>query len=143
EAERRERGVRVGGQGGEIAVGAEDIRRRALPFDAGTYPEMLRQLQLEPGAQGAPTSFVCIDGGALNNEPFELARWTIRNLDETQNSRDPKSANRAVILIAPCPPCAPAMLSKQDLDKAPRSRKENLALLFVTRSLMPALVDLA
>jgi hypothetical protein len=132
-----------GFQAREISVRAEDIRRRALPFDAGTYPEMLRQLQLEPEAPGAPSSFICIDGGALNNEPFELARWTIRNLDETQNSRDPKSANRAVILIAPFPPAPPAKLGKKDLDKASKSRKEDLALLFVARSLIPALVDQA
>jgi len=132
-----------GFQAREISVRAEDIRRRALPFDAGTYPETLRQLQLEPGAQSTPRSFICIDGGALNNEPFELARWTIRNLDETQNSRDPKTANRAVILIAPFPPAPPAKLSKKDSDKGPLSRKDDLALLFVARSLIPALVDQA
>src|SRR5215467_7001620 len=132
-----------GFQAREISVQAGDIRRRALPFEAGTYPEMLRQLELEPGAQGTPTNFVCIDGGALNNEPFELARWTIRNLDETQNSRDPKTANRAVILIAPFPPAPPAKLSKKDSDKGPLSRKDDLALLFVARSLIPALVDQA
>ena len=132
-----------GFQAREISVQAADIRRRALPFDAGTYPEMLRQLQLEPGAPGAPSSFICIDGGALNNEPFELARWTIRNLDETQNSRDPKSANRAVILIAPFPPAPPAKLGKKDADKVSKSRKDDLALLFVARSLIPALVDQA
>jgi hypothetical protein len=132
-----------GFQAREISVQSADIRRRALPFEAGAYPDMLRQLQLEPGAQNAPTSFVCIDGGALNNEPFELARWTIRNLDETQNSRDPKTANRAVILVAPFPPGAPAMLSKKDLDNGPKSRKDDLALLFVARSLIPALVDQA
>src|SRR5215467_10604809 len=130
-----------GFQAREISVQAGVIRRRALPFEAGTYPEMLREL--EPGAQGTPTNFVCIDGGALNNEPFELARWTIRNLDETQNSRDPKTANRAVILIAPFPPAPPAKLSKKDSDKGPLSRKDDLALLFVARSLIPALVDQA
>src|SRR5215468_4691013 len=144
-----------GFQAREISVPAADIRRRALPFEAGTYPEMLRQLELEPGVQSAPSSFICIDGGALNNEPFELARWTIRNLDETQNSRDPKTANRAVILIAPFPPEPPAaLLGKKDPDKGPnpekgpnekgpKSRKEDLALLFVARSLIPALVDQA
>ena len=132
-----------GFQAREISVRAADIRRRALPFEAGTYPEMLRQLPMEQGAQSDLSSFICIDGGALNNEPFELARWTIRNLDETQNSRDPKTANRAVILIAPFPPAPPAKLGKKDSDKGSKSRKDDLALLFVARSLIPALVDQA
>ena len=132
-----------GFQAREIPIQATDIRRRALPFDAGTYPEMLKQFQLEPGAQSAHTSFVCIDGGALNNEPFELARWTIRNLDDKQNSRDPKTANRAVILIAPFPPEEPPKPSPKAADKGPKSRKDDLALLFVARSLIPALIDQA
>jgi hypothetical protein len=132
-----------GFQAREISVRAEDLRRRALPFEAGAYPEMLRKLQMEPGAQSAHSNFICIDGGALNNEPFELARWTIRNLEEAQNSRDPKTANRAVILIAPFPPEPPAKLSTKDTDKGPKSRKDDLALLFVARSLIPALIDQA
>ena len=46
----------------------------------------------------------CIDGGTMNNEPFELVRWAIRDLDCPQNSREPDKADRAVILIAPFPP---------------------------------------
>jgi hypothetical protein len=131
-----------GFQAREIPIEVSDIRRRALPFDAGTYPEMLRQLQLEP-AQSAQTSFVCIDGGALNNEPFELARWTIRDLDEKQNFRDPKTANRAVILIAPFPPEQPSKPSAKAAEKVLKSRKDDLALLFVARRLIPALIDQA
>jgi len=132
-----------GFQAREIPILAADIRRRALPFDAGTYPEMLRKLHLDQAPPGAQTSFVCIDGGALNNEPFELARWTIRDLDEKQNFRDPKTANRAVILIAPFPPEQPSQLSAKAAEQVLKSRKDDLALLFVARRLIPALVDQA
>jgi Patatin-like phospholipase len=131
-----------GFQAREIPILEADIRRRALPFDAGTYPEMLRK-QSQPAPPGAQTSFVCIDGGALNNEPFELARWTIRNLDETQNFRDPKTANRAVILIAPFPPEQPSQPTAKVVEQVLKSRKDDLALLFVARRLIPALVDQA
>ena len=132
-----------GFQAREIPIQAADIRRRALPFEAGTYPELLRKLQLDPGAPSAQTSFVCIDGGALNNEPFELARWTIRNLDEKQNFRDPMTANRAVILIAPFPPELPSKPSAKAAEKVLNSRKDDLALFFVARRLIPALIDQA
>jgi len=132
-----------GFQAREIPVLEADIRRRALPFEAGTYPEMLRKIPLESTAPGAQTSFVCIDGGALNNEPFELARWTIRNLDEKQNFRDPKTANRAVILIAPFPPERPSKAAAKAAEQVLKSRKDDLALFFVARRLIPALVDQA
>ena len=132
-----------GFQAREIPIQAADIRRRALPFEAGTYPELLRKLQLEPAAPSGQTSFVCIDGGALNNEPFELARWTIRNLDEKQNFRDPMTANRAVILIAPFPPELPSKPSATAAEKVLKSRKDDLALFFVARRLIPALIDQA
>jgi len=132
-----------GFQAREIPIQVADIRRRALPFEAGTYPEMLRKLQSEPAAPSAQTSFVCIDGGALNNEPFELARWTIRNLDEKQNFRDPMTANRAVILIAPFPPDLPSKPSTKAAEEVLKSRKDDLALFFVARRLIPALIDQA
>ncbi len=47
---------------------------------------------------------ICVDGGTMNNEPFELVRWAIRDLEETGNAREPEKADRAVILIAPFPP---------------------------------------
>ena len=49
---------------------------------------------------GANYTFLCVDGGAFNNEPVELARrhlagWTSRN------DYEPQQARRAVILVDP------------------------------------------
>jgi hypothetical protein len=79
---------------------------------AATFSSMLDQDDKDRlrGIQGGPLSpiesagSVCVDGGTLNNEPFELVRWSIRDLDKDMNSREPDKADRAVILIAPFPP---------------------------------------
>jgi hypothetical protein len=118
----------------EVSIASADIRRRALPFDAGKFPTTLAQS--EP--PGFPTAhFVCVDGGTLNNEPFELVRWTIRDLREGQNTRDPIKANRAVILIAPFPP--ESKLS----EFIKRSRENDIGLWFVAKMLLPALIEQA
>jgi len=44
--------------------------------------------------------FLNVDGGAINNEPFELARVALSGVDG-RNPRDPLEADRAVILIDP------------------------------------------
>jgi hypothetical protein len=47
-----------------------------------------------------PYSFLCVDGGAMNNEPFELARLTLAGQCE-KNPRKGKDANKAVVMIDP------------------------------------------
>jgi len=47
-----------------------------------------------------PVEFLNVDGGALNNEPFELARVTLSGLGG-RNPRDALEADRAVIMIDP------------------------------------------
>ncbi|CAK0778358.1 PNPLA domain-containing protein [uncultured Gammaproteobacteria bacterium] len=46
--------------------------------------------------------FVAVDGGAIDNEPFELARYAIKEPGE-DNPRDAVNADRAVIMVAPFP----------------------------------------
>ena len=54
-------------------------------------------------------AFVGVDGGVCNNEPFEYARFCLREKDETHseklkdNPRKPDEATRAVIMIDPFP----------------------------------------
>jgi Patatin-like phospholipase len=120
----------------QISVETANIRRRAMPFDAGEFPATLAKQAFASGQQIKRANFVCVDGGTMNNEPFELVRWTIRDLDESQNSRSPKTANRAVILIAPFPPQS---TSNFDLLARPR----DLAMGFVGKTLLPALIDQA
>ena len=78
----------------------------ALPIEHNPNIEFLPMTTLQNPI--AEVNFVCVDGGAMNNEPFELVRWAIRDSDEPRNARDPKTARRAVLLIAPFPPSASA-----------------------------------
>lgn len=58
--------------------------------------------------------FVCIDGGALNNEPLELARRQLAG-NECQNPREPEKANRATIMVDPFPDRMEDRPGKDDL----------------------------
>ena len=120
----------------QMSVDPLNLRRRALPFDAGSFPDTLLKQDFGPLPTIKRANFVCVDGGTLNNEPFEIVRWTIRDLDEAQNSRDPRAANRAVILIAPFPP-----QSRSNFDVLGKMR--DLGMGFVGKTLLPALVDQA
>ncbi|MFZ5779468.1 MAG: patatin-like phospholipase family protein [Pseudomonadota bacterium] len=51
--------------------------------------------------------FLCVDGGLMNNEPFELARRYLAGGLESRNPRAGDEATRAVILIDPFPNDAP------------------------------------
>ena len=120
----------------QISIDTNSVRKRALPFDAGEFPADLAKQKLESAPRISRANYVCIDGGTLNNEPFEIVRWTIRDLKQNQNSRDPKTANRAVILIAPFPP-----QSVSNFDQLAKAR--DLGMGFVGRTLLPALIDQA
>jgi hypothetical protein len=64
---------------------------------------------------GHTVHYVAVDGGVANNEPFELARYTLRRLCETDgeiqpgdkflesNPRDAETADCAVLMIDPFP----------------------------------------
>ncbi len=122
----------------EISAESARLQSRALPFDAGKFPEALQQARAGRPVAGR-SHFVCVDGGALNNEPFELVRWSIRDVGEKQNARDPKRANRAVILIAPFPPHAVS-----DLETLAKARAESdLGIPSVLSALVPALINQA
>lgn len=47
--------------------------------------------------------FVAVDGGAIDNEPFELARFAIMKDGSSLNARSADQADRAVIMVAPFP----------------------------------------
>jgi len=50
-----------------------------------------------------PLPYVSIDGGVINNEPFELARWTLMKAPPQPNNRDEVECDRAVIMVDPFP----------------------------------------
>jgi hypothetical protein len=48
-------------------------------------------------------SFLCVDGGLMNNEPLELARQYLSGGAQEHSPRDGEEAHRAVIMIDPFP----------------------------------------
>jgi len=46
--------------------------------------------------------FLAVDGGAMNNEPFELARQKLAGDDES-NARSPDNAIRSILMVDPLP----------------------------------------
>lgn len=104
--------------------------------------------------EGEPTSttrvdYIAFDGGVLNNEPFELARYTLRRgcdghaelppgdrfLDS--NPRDAETADRAVLMIDPFP-------EGPVYTPLPAERARRLAALVpAARQLVPALIGQA
>jgi hypothetical protein len=50
--------------------------------------------------RSADFHFLAVDGGATDNEPIELARTALCGI-ESRNPRDPRLANRGVLLVYP------------------------------------------
>ena len=117
--------------------GGLPARRLALPpehFAARAYPmaDPLAPQRLRACWNGAPpTAATAVDGGLLNNEPFELARWTIMAEPGRANERSPAAADRAIVLIDPLP----------EPPKAPVLSSEAAPLLGVIGALIPALMN--
>jgi hypothetical protein len=129
-----------GFSGRRIAVDRTKLHSSAMPFDPGKFPEELnkREKAMLPFYMAERNAhFVCVDGGAMNNEPFEVVRWTIKSSDETHNVRDGTKADRAVILIAPFPPQA-----SFDAEKVYNPNRD-VGLRSIGLSLFPALVNQA
>ena len=100
-----------------VASGAFPVglRARALHIEGWTYLTRAWPLPIEPGVAIAPSGdwqagnaaykFLSVDGGTINNEPFDFARWAL--LEDPQaderNPRDGARADRAVIMVDPFP----------------------------------------
>jgi len=52
---------------------------------------------------GGRADYVTIDGGVIDNEPFELTRWALMEKPPESNPRDAIAATRAVVMIDPFP----------------------------------------
>jgi hypothetical protein len=50
-----------------------------------------------------PVNYVTLDGGMIDNEPFELARWTLMKNPPHPNERTLADVDRAVLMIDPFP----------------------------------------
>lgn len=51
----------------------------------------------------AAASYLTLDGGMINNEPFELARWSLLERPPARNPRDADESDRAVLMVDPFP----------------------------------------
>ena len=123
-----------------VKIDKSKMRSGAMPFDPGEFAgELKRKVSASlPFYQAdRDAHFVCIDGGAMNNEPFEVIRWAIKASNETQNARDPLSSSRAVLLIAPFPP--QASNDQELIGKI----KRDVSLGFIGKALIPALINQA
>lgn len=55
------------------------------------------------GLNAYDVTYVGVDGGVINNEPFEIARWTIMSEPGERNEPDATKCDRAVLLVDPFP----------------------------------------
>jgi hypothetical protein len=87
----------------------QHYRYRVAVLPPGSEDETARVVGRQPnwselaeGSRNLPSDyhFLAVDGGATDNEPIELGRTALAGV-LGRNPRDPKKANRAVILIDP------------------------------------------
>ncbi|WAJ39286.1 patatin-like phospholipase family protein [Pseudomonas sp. GOM7] len=101
-------------------------RPGASPRLEPSFPEQLK------GPDNPPISYVTVDGGVLNNEPFELARWTLMENPPRSNPRTEdggECVDRAVIMIDPFP----------EADPYPLTDALDLSLMSVIGKILPAM----
>lgn len=132
----------IGAEASELGVLDKDGRARggAMPIDVGS-PERVSR----PDFGGLPADdrlfFVAVDGGAANNEPFEYARFTLRELNDKneleRNPREREEATRAVIMVDPFPE-GPTFEHETEAEV-----REGLGLFPSLSALLPALINQA
>jgi len=143
----------VGLSSRRLDVSAQELGNRAWPVD--TDPDLRRPEPVLPMAAtvegGEPVAveqigYVAVDGGVANNEPFELARFAIRDIDPgaqtwqlAANLREADRANRAVIMIDPFPEGPEMTLASADA----AGRRREAGVLFALRRLLPSLINQA
>lgn len=85
-------------------------REWAIPTPNSTDPHQCTTLEKIPANWGKNIdfdyTFQCVDGGVMNNEPFELARRILAG-PNGRNIREGQSADKALLLIDPFPNYSP------------------------------------
>ncbi len=69
---------------------------------------------------GAKAGYLTLDGGMINNEPFEIARWTLLKAPPKPNPREAEACDRAVVMVDPFP-APPEYLMDKVLEPGLRS----------------------
>ncbi|MBY5487112.1 hypothetical protein E0H36_25805 [Rhizobium leguminosarum bv. viciae] len=100
-----------------IGLSPRVIETATLQYAKAKFPisedqSELRPLPTWPEAWRVPSqdhlfSFVSVDGGLINNDPFEYVRFTLMKDPPRPNERKAEKADRAVIMIAPFPEAPP------------------------------------
>lgn len=99
------------------ALDQETYERRQWPVARFVERDGQKLFRLKPNfpdPEIAP-KYLTLDGGMINNEPFELARWTLLADPPTRNPRDPALSDRAVLMIDPFP-AAPTYETEEVLE---------------------------
>ena len=148
----------IAGERGAITGGAWPINLKpGLSPDTRPKPNLLTTAGVEAGPS-EPVLYVAVDGGVANNEPFEFARYALRQLCDNPatgakwarlddipdgesylapNPRDPDAADSAVLMIDPFPegPTYTAL--------TPDEAHAQAGIVSAARKLIPALVNQA
>ncbi|MFZ5791539.1 MAG: hypothetical protein ACOY3L_12655 [Pseudomonadota bacterium] len=118
-----------------IGLKARRLETKAAYFRSRQWPvERSSQAGIEPDwgvPPDATYSFANVDGGMINNEPFELARWSLLK-DPKVSTRNPSEgdrADRAVLMVDPFP----------DPPAFDFAEKQDTALIWVVKKLLPTL----
>lgn len=118
-------------------------RKWPIPTPESQHPHQCFTLESIPVNWGllAPFyqyNFMCVDGGVINNEPFELAHQVMSGM-AVSNNREGSSADKAVILIDPFPTQATFNYQEEDC----RDDAQDVDLLHVATALLTALKNQA
>ena len=120
----------------QIEGRTEDFENRQWPFphEAGHAigPAWPDQYGPPPVQRAFP--FVNVDGGMINNEPFEFAHFALMEHGTEANPRDADVADRAVILVDPFPGDPTFLIDDSKLDKS---------LVGVIKALLPTFINQA
>ncbi|MFN4090755.1 MAG: hypothetical protein ACK4QW_17155, partial [Alphaproteobacteria bacterium] len=97
------------------ATGAFPLGLAARGLPGSLYEQRSWPMDVPPGVNlepdwpagwpkpDAPYRYVSVDGGLINNEPFEMTRFAIRRDGRPQNPRGAEDADTAVVMVDPFP----------------------------------------
>lgn len=149
EAEARDLGLSEGREASTGGAWPIDVNPK-LCGDDDTVLDIRPRPRLGSGTEpNTPTPYVAVDGGVANNEPFELARFTLREpMVEgactlpgekflAPNPRNAHDADRAVLMIDPFP--EGPVFSPMSLEQAQALR----GIIPAISKLLPALINQA
>jgi hypothetical protein len=91
-----------------VGLAPRNVARTFADYEPIYLPDAELVTRAEPLSANFPASnkdpsFVSLDGGIIDNDPFEFAHFTIMKLPGKGNDRIPAKADRAVIMVAPFP----------------------------------------